>query len=195
MHLSATVPDDAVPDLGDRQWVDRIRDGDVQAFETVFRTLAPALCVFVRRLVYSPDVAEDLVQDLFLTLWRQRRTLTVHASLTTYLYTAARNRALNHIKHERVVARWRNAPRPPAEHEQPTLEDALHEAELTLLVQAAIARLPERTRLVFTMSRQQGMTYGQIAKALGVSVKTVETQMGRALRSMRTSLRGRVGVR
>ena len=166
-----------------------MRAGDAGAFEALYRALAPALCVFTRRFVQSTAVAEDVVHDLFLMLWQQRETLEVRGSVSTYLHTAARNRALNHLKHERIVARWESESHPEADDRQPTVEEGLVEAELSVAVQDAVARLPDRPRLVFTMSRHQRMTHQQIADALGVTIKTVETHMGRALRLMRASLR------
>lgn len=168
--------------------LERVRAGDVAAFEALYRALAPSLCIFARRFVQSEAVAEDIVHDLFLALWQQRASLDVRSSLSTYLHAAARNRALNHLKHERIVARWEDAPHPGSDELQPTVEEGLAESELSMAVQAAVARLPERPRLVFTMSRHQLMTHQQIATSLGVSIKTVETHMGRALRLMRESL-------
>ena len=180
---------DCVPDLGDRAWAERIQRGDVEAFELVFQRLAPGLRAFALRYVDSEEQAEDLVQDLFLALWRQRETLDLRVSLVTYLYTAARNRAFTYLRHEQVVERWERTRARWAARQGSPVEEGLLEAELARAVQGAIARLPNRTRLVFTMSRQQKMTYDQIAAALGVSTKTVETQMGRALRLMRGYLR------
>jgi RNA polymerase sigma-70 factor, ECF subfamily len=185
---SAQVRTDCVPDVGDRVWAERIRAGDAAAFELVFRRLTPGLRAFVFRYVRSEEVAEELVQDLFLTLWRQRERLAIQHSLVTYLFTAARNRALNHLNRERL-AKKADPVAASAPGEPPTIEDDLVEAELARTIQEAIARLPERTRLVFTMSRQERLTYAEIAERLGLSVKTVETQMGRALRQMRVHLR------
>ena len=188
MRPSPRVRTDCVPDIGDRVWAERIRAGDTAAFELVFRRLTPGLRALTCRYVDSAAVAEELVQDLFFTLWRQRETLELHHSLVTYLYTAARNRALNHLKRDRL-ARTSDPARLPDTEESPTVEDELAQTELARTIQEAIERLPERTRLVFTMSRQQQLTYAQIAEALGLSIKTVETQMGRALRLMRVYLR------
>lgn len=189
MRLTATANEGPTVSADrDRRLLERLRAGDVAAFEEIYRTVAPALCVFARRYVQSEAVAEDLVHDLFLAVWQQRATLEVRGSLSTYLHTAARNRALNHLKHERIVARWEEAPHPGSDELQPTIEEGLAEAELSMAVQQAVARLPERPRLVFTMSRHQRLSHQQIADSLGVSIKTVETHMGRALRLMRESL-------
>lgn len=185
----ARAAENLVPDIDSRVWVARIRAGDIDAFETVFRHLAPSLRVFVTRYVDSREVAEDLIQDLFLSIWRQREALELRATLTTYLYTAARNRALNYLKHERVVTRWQRDV-PVSAESRPGIDEDVLEIELALAIQEAIGRLPTRARLMFLMSRQQRMTYVQIAQELGLSVKTVETQMGRALRALRLHLRG-----
>lgn len=180
--------EDAVPPAGDRVRLERIRAGDIAEFEGVFREMAPSLRVYIARYVGAREIAEDLVQDLFLTLWRNREALDIHAPIAHYLFTAARNRALNHLKHERVVTRFQRAPMLAAEY-APVADEALLEAELARRIQEAIERLPKRARLIFTMSRQRKMTYQQIAQELDLSVKTIETQMGRALRSIRLYLR------
>lgn len=190
MPLPASADFGAIDADHDRPLMERLRAGDAQAFETLYRALAPTLCVFVRRFVQSEAIAEDVVHDLFLALWQRRETLDVRGPLTTYLHSAARNRALNHLKHERIVTRWAESPQPDAEELQPSVDDGLVEAELSLAVQDAVARLPDRPRLVFTMSRHQRMTHRQIAESLGVSIKTVEAHMGRALQLMRQSLAG-----
>src|SRR5690349_9908460 len=83
----------------DEEWVARIRAGDASAFETVFRTYYSGLRGFIARYVRSYETAEELVQELFLRLWTQRERWVIEESLQTYLYRAARNHALNHLKH------------------------------------------------------------------------------------------------
>ena len=173
----------------DADLVARIRAGDERAFEALFRAFAPGLCALVSRYVGSPAVAEELVQDLFLALWQQRAQLSVDRSVSSYLCTAARNRALNHLRRERLAQRWRHEATPPervpvADSASPTEGELLELLEL----QDAIGQLPARCRLIFTLNRQQEMTYGEIAASLGLSIKTVETQMGRALKALRARL-------
>jgi RNA polymerase sigma-70 factor (ECF subfamily) len=164
------------------EWIERLRQGDEAAFESLFRAFAPGLCAFVARYVDSQAVAEEIVQDLFLTIWRRRADLVVEQSVATYLFTAARNRAVNHLRHERVARRWEGSIVGRIESPGASAESELLEM---LDLQDGIERLPARCRLIFTLSRQQGMTYAQIAESLGLSVKTVEVQMGRALRALR----------
>lgn len=170
--------------------VAKIRNGDRAAFEALFRTYAEPLCDFVEGYVETPEVAEELVQDLFLKIWSQRETWDVQRSVKSYLYTAARNRALDHLKHRRVVDRWEeeqarrhdNAYRPPR-----PVKDLQHE-QLRKEVQQAIEHLTERRRLVFSLSRHHDLTYKEIAAILDLSVRTVETHMREALKSLRDLL-------
>lgn len=174
--------------LPDAEWVRRIRNGDVAAYEALFRAVAPGLAAYLSRYVGSAAGADDLIQDLFLAVWTRRATLEVRGSIRTYLFIAARNRALNHLKHERVEDRFRAAmlERSDAlDASAPGESDFLTALEL----QRAIDALPPRCRLVFTLSRQEDLSYSQIAVRLGISVKTVEVQMGRALRRLRAHRR------
>jgi RNA polymerase sigma-70 factor, ECF subfamily len=127
-----------------------------------------------------------VVQDLFFDLWTRRQHLVIEQALTSYLYIAARNRALNVMKRDlRAAAHATELAREPVAHASPGESELLDALE----VQDAIAQLPARCRLIFTLNRQQDMSYGEIAASLGLSIKTVETQMGRALKAMRERLR------
>jgi RNA polymerase sigma-70 factor (ECF subfamily) len=146
------------------------------------------MCAFAQRMVGRSDVAEDLVQEVFLYVWRQREQWQVRTSVRQYLYSALRHGAIRYKRHERVV--HKHMPdtialfdRPP----RPT-DAQLESAELAALISAAIARLPERCRLVYTLHREQGLTYAEIAEVMEISPKTVDVQMGRALKSLRQSL-------
>jgi RNA polymerase sigma-70 factor (ECF subfamily) len=170
------------------EWIEKIRAGDEAAFEALFRALAPGLCALVTRYVHSRSVAEEIIQDLFFDLWSRRAQLVIEQAITSYLFTAARNRALNHVKRERRVVPWSAVPTSwpeEADASCPTEAELLDALEL----QDAIEHLPARCRLIFMLNRHQEMTYGEIAKSLGLSIKTVETQMGRALRALRDRLR------
>ena len=147
------------------------------------------MCTVVRRIVFAPDVAEELVQDVFFKLWNKREQLAEIDALKTYLYRAARNTALNHLRRQKLELAHEE--REAVKGEPSTVEstdDSASTAEVTEAVRRAIHRLPPRCREIFLMSRDGGLTYNEIASDLGLSVKTVETQMGRALKSLRVSL-------
>jgi RNA polymerase sigma-70 factor, ECF subfamily len=174
-------------DPGAVRWVTRIRDGDAEAFRAFFRAFYPALCGFLRRYVDSDDVAEDLAQDVFVAVWERREELDPDRAIEGYLYTSARNRALNLLKRRGVVlrshdllSRTRLSP--------PTPEDLLRHTELAEAAQSAIDTLSPGARRIFLLRREAGLSYAEISELLGISVKTVDNQMGRALKALRSKL-------
>jgi RNA polymerase sigma-70 factor (ECF subfamily) len=187
----ASPPND--PSELDRTWANRIRTGDASAYESVFRALFQPLVGYVIRIVDSKAVAEELVQELFLTLWMRRATLEVTGgSLSAYLFTAARNRALAHIRRERVAARFRDRQELDAklaeQERSRELRDDQAEIEIALAIAEAVNALPDRCRAVFKLSRQRGLTYAEIGKELEISPRTVENHMAHALRVLRVRL-------
>ena len=179
---------------GDRQaWdaelVRRIRAGDERALEAVFKAHYAGMASFVQRFVRSQDLAEELVQDVFLKLWAKREQLAEIETFRTYLFRAARNTALNYLRRAKLERRWREEQ--GTDDDPPTsyaADEETVEQELAVAVREAINRLPPRCREIFLLSRDGGLTYAEIARSLDISVKTVETQMGRALKALRASL-------
>jgi len=163
----------------------RIASGDRSAFEEVFRALYRPLCAFANTYLKDRDTSEDLVQELFVKLWNERQRLAVSTSLKSYLFAAVRNRCLN----EQVkVVRMR--PLNEDMHDAPdeTGRDEDEHTWRSARVQAAIEALPEERRKVFKLSRNEALKYHEIADRLGISVKTVENQMGKALKTLREDL-------
>jgi len=169
--------------------VGRIRDGDSRAFEELFRREYVALCRFANRYVRDAAASEDLVQDLFTTIWANRARLDVRGSLRAYLFTAVRNRALNARKHTLVEGEWardESAPEVRALHRAPRRPDELlDESERDARVRGALAHLPERCRLVMQLRWQEQLGYADIAAIMGISIKGVEIQLTRGLRTLR----------
>ena len=136
----------------------------------------------------SRAVAEEIVQDVLLELWKRRENLADDSSPQAYLFQSTRNRSLNHMRHERVTKAGEPYARRP-ESTEPTAHSHVVEDEMHTAVRLAIDGLPERCREIFEMSRTHGLKYAEIAVALGISIKTVEAQMGKALRILREELR------
>jgi RNA polymerase sigma-70 factor, ECF subfamily len=176
----------------DDLWVERIRKGDEAAFGALFRAFYKDLCQFVHQYVRSEEIAEDNVQEIFLGIWVRRETWDPKGPIKPYLFRAARNRALNALRNHRTEFRWRDGSRRESRRE-PTPEDNLVYQELSAAIEQTIEGLPDRCREIFRLSRRSGLRHTEIASLLNISVKTVETQMGRALRALRrvvTQVRG-----
>jgi len=203
-HQSAARGDltrsvDGAPGAGPRRafdeqaLVDRIRAGEVEAFEALFRTYYNSLCVFAEGYVRSPDVAEELVDDIFCRIWERRADWQVTHGVRAYLYASVRNRALNSIARERVALEaGERADREDVAiamgQAEPSPEDRVAATELEAAVKRAWAALPPRCHQTYLLHRQHGMSYAEIASIMGISIKTVENQLARALKALRMSL-------
>jgi RNA polymerase sigma-70 factor (ECF subfamily) len=172
--------------MSDGELVERLRLGDESAFDAIFRRWYGPLVQLAERMLNDRSAAEETVQDVMLELWRRRDTLQLTGSPQAYLFQSTRNRALNRLRRLRVERREefdtdslpsrRGADATAFEHE---IDRALREA---------IASLPPRCREVFELNRMQGLKYAEVAEVLGVSVKAVEAQMGKALRTLRDKM-------
>jgi RNA polymerase sigma-70 factor (ECF subfamily) len=162
-----------------------IAAGDRSAFEALFRMHYRPLCAFAKGYLEDGDKAQDLVQDLFFRLWLDRAQVNITSSVKAYLYAAVRNRCLNALK---VTSRTRplNVERDDVEALAGRTED--EHSERIARVQAAVAALPEERRKIFILCRYEGLKYQEAADRLGISVKTVENQMGKALKELRVEL-------
>lgn len=173
--------------MTDRELLERLRQGDTAAFDTIFRTWYGPLVGTAERMLRDRAVAEELVQDVMLELWRRRETLAPDGSAQAYLFRATRNRVLNHLRHVKIEQR--SAPEMRDEMvPTPHADATVAREELTVAVQRAVQSLPDRCREVFELSRVHGLKYAEIAQQLGISIKTVEAQMGKALRTLREQL-------
>lgn len=175
----------SLPDGDDEaEFARRIRDGDAHAFRTLFDRHHGALYRYLVHRNVDPDVAEDLVQQAFVTVWERRGTIREDGSLRGLLFRIAMTRALNHF---RDTARFTDA-EPEAAAGGSAPHDPAVARDVRDALQAAVAALPERRRAVFELCVLEGLTYREAAEALEISVKTVENQMVQALRSVREAL-------
>ncbi len=171
----------------ERDLQERIRAGDEGAFDSVFREHYAHLVRMAQSVVREPALAEEIAQEVMLELWRRRESLQVEQTFRAYLIRSTRNRALNHIRHERIVAR-EAASAAIDPRTSPSAEDEVLGVELERAVRNAIDGLPQNCREIFRLSREQGLKYAEIATALEISVKTVEKRMGQALAELRERL-------
>ncbi len=167
----------------------QLAKGDHGSYEKLFYSYYKDLCRFCIRYVRSNEVSEEIVQDVFIYLWEKRKVINITISFKSYLYTAVRNKSINYLKLQlpkdhakedidnfEITSTYNN------------IESELTFKELSKKVNNAIDSLPKKCKAIFLLSREDGHTYREIAKELGISVKTVENQMVIALRKLREHL-------
>jgi RNA polymerase sigma-70 factor (ECF subfamily) len=161
--------------------------GDQRAFEAFFRKQYRPLVAHVLKFLRDPDEAEEVVQDVFVKLWEKRGEITAQTSLSAYLYTSVRNQCYNMSKHQEVPNKFRDH----VLHVSKEYEEEDHSREEVLLdhMEEVVGALPDQCQLIFRMNKFEGMKYKEIAESLDLSVKTVENQMGKALRILREEMK------
>jgi RNA polymerase sigma-70 factor (ECF subfamily) len=175
----------------EEKWITGVQAGNEGAFEDMFDAFYRRLCAFAAGIVGSKDEARQVVHDVFLKIWQRRDEWTVRRSLKAYLYQATRNQALNYTERNdrrHAVEHTMDDTKKPVRKTEHTAADELRQTELAESIWAAIDRLPERRRTAFVLHRQHDMTYSDVAEVMGISKKTVEHQMGHALKALREEL-------
>ena len=167
----------------------QVKEGNEKAFKDLFMKYFARLCAFVFNIIKSDEKAQDIVQRVFARLWEKRGVINITETALGYLFRSCRNETLNQMKSEQTRRKY----------EQHYLDDyeAIHEVgthleeaiNTTKLIDEAIKSLPNKCREIFQMSKQEGLSYQEIATYLKVSEKTVENQIGIALKKLRESLK------
>jgi len=184
--VTALTPTLSFCPVSDAELLSRLRAGKQDAFESIFKSYYPQLVGVAESMIRDRQAAEDVVQDVMVELWRRRENMDVDTSLRAYLFRAARNRALNHLRHQKIAPRA--DPEVTEAVASPASDREFETREINRALRIAVQGLPERCREVFELSRVRGLPYAEIARVLQISVKTVEAQMGKALRVLREAL-------
>ncbi|SHH85507.1 RNA polymerase sigma-70 factor, ECF subfamily [Chryseolinea serpens] len=171
------------------QLITTLKSGDITAFEMLFRTYYQPLCNYAYTFVQDRDEAEEIVQSTFLNVWEKRDNLSIHTGVKPYLYAMVRNASLNVLKHEKIKQQHVTMELAVAERSVESVTRTVMASELETKIYKAMDKLPEQCRLVFKLSRFEELKYSEIAEQLDISIKTVENQMGKALKIMRDQLK------
>lgn len=155
-------------------------------YELLFRQYYKGLCRYALNWLNDIAEAEEIVQNVFVKLWEKRQNIIMDISVKSYLYKAVYNASLNELKHQKVKSQFAIMQQQNEQVQQPLEQSSAK--ELQQKIEKAIQRLPEQCRLVFKMSRYEELKYREIASVLNISIKTVENQMGKALKLMRENL-------
>lgn len=168
-------------------WKIALKD-DEEAFHTLFVNFFPSLTVFAKRYIQDLETCEDIVQDSFLKIWINRKKLDITTSARNFLITTVKNNCIDYIRKKETEARYQEASQLNRNNLYSD-DDVLALSELEVMLNAALEKLPEKIRLAFEKNRFEGKTYREIAEESNISVKTVESYMTRALRTLRKELK------
>ncbi len=166
---------------------EKIQQGNTEAFEKLFKMYYGYLCNFATKTIEDDVAAEEIVQDFFVKFWERRGDISVESSLKNYLFRSVKNLCLNYIKHNNI--KLQHAQKMIAESEASDFNDHYIEVDLAADIAKSIEELPEKRREIFRLSREEGLKYREIAEKLNISVKTVEAQMGLAIKYLRDKLK------
>jgi RNA polymerase sigma-70 factor, ECF subfamily len=172
----------------DKELYLKLKGGDEEAFQTLFLKYYSAMCRFANQLLNDRELAEEIAQDMFVKIWEKRALLNIETSVQHYFFRSVRNHCLNHIQHEKIKKQYANKIMESA-HQEINTEQYYLEIDLVKRIEKSIASLPPKRMEIFRLSREQGLKYKEIADKLGISVKTVEAQMGLALKYLREDLK------
>lgn len=171
--------------------IKRIKRGDLNAFEELFRTYYAILCHYAKGYVKTKEQAEEIVQELFFYLWKNKEQLQIHTSFNAYLYKATYLNCMDFLRKQKVRNTFQT--NSLLTETEVFTDTSLEEKEVLQIVQTTLKALPEKGRQIFNMSRFEGLKYSEIAEKLSISVKTVEANMGKALKLFRSNLKDYVG--
>lgn len=175
-------------ELSDTATIELLQKGDEHAFEQVFKTFYKPLHAYAYIMLKDDAESEEMVQRVFFNIWNKRDRLNIEGSLKAYLYRAVHNESMNYLKHQKVRAAYQVHYQARPERGGSRAGSELAAGELRVHLRKALNELPPQCRTIFQLSRFEQLKYKEIAVELGISVKTVENQMGKALRLMRVKL-------
>lgn len=172
----------------DEQLFSLLKKGDEWAFAEIYNRFKHPLYLHAYRMLQDDEEAKDLVQELFAALWTKREDIVVSTSLDAYLYGAAKNRILNFMAHQKVIARYAAHLDAYMDSGVPGNDELLIEKELMAIIEREVASLPPKMREIFELSRHEGLSHKQIAGRLGISDKTVKKQIHNATKILKPKI-------
>ena len=169
--------------------INGLQNGDRSIFEDLYKQYYVPLCYYCVKYIDKIEDAEEIVQDVFFKLWEKHAEIEINSSINAYLHRAVQNSALNQINKRKIVDRYMVSQDNNTSLSFDDGQKKMEDDELRLVLKKAILELPEKRREIFELSRYDGLKYSSIADQLSISVKTVESQMGKALKYLRVVLK------
>ena len=172
----------------DAQLVDKIKADDQAAFQYIFKRYYQELCNFALSYLKVEITSEEVVQEMFISIWEKRQKLKIQSSFKAYLFVSVKNRSLNYLNSKTAQVSKKShstSSENPIQISDDSPDDNMKDAELQALVSKAIQSLPARCQEIFKLNRIEGLSYQQVADHLNLSKKTIEAQMGIAFKKLR----------
>lgn len=174
--------------LSDDEILKMLKQGKKEIIKYLFDLYYDDLCIYAYKLIEKQEIAEEVVQDIFIYCWEKRNTITIKSSIKNYLSRAVKNQSINYLKSKYANLSFEEIDAGDKDSHSSNANGHIVYNELSELANEAIKSLPERCGLIFRLSRTFGLTYKEIAEQLNISVKTVENQMIIALKRLREYL-------
>jgi RNA polymerase sigma-70 factor, ECF subfamily len=174
--------------LEGKELFEKIKTGDERSFEVLFNSYYKLLCNYAFQFVNEAETAEEVTQEFFVKLWEKRLTIEIETSLNNYLFRSIKNHCLNLLQHNKIKNQYSEKIK-DISIQNIDSSQYFFEPELVNKIERAINSMPEKRKEVFRLSREEGLKYKEIADKLHISVKTVEAQMGLALKFLREQLK------
>lgn len=170
--------------------IERLRSGDVNIFEWLFKNKYKGLCYYATKLLGNTSTAEEIVSETFAEIWEKKEKIIFTSSVNAYLYATVHNKSINFLKRQKTITAYNKFLFETKQEFNPAdIPDQIYqEKDITAEIDNAIRLLPEKCKAIFMLSRFENKKYREIAEILGISIKTVENQMGIALEKLRKHL-------
>lgn len=166
--------------------IEELQNGSYEAFDALYMAYSPMVERFAYAILKNRQEVDDLSQNIFLKVWEIRTSLRDIRSFRSYLFAMVRNAVIDILSRRKVVlCPDQLSERVLEDIDNPTVLEKIDAHNLLLMVNIAVSAMPEQRRKVFTMSREKNMTHKEIADVLGISVKTVEYHISKALATLR----------
>lgn len=165
-----------------------LKNGDHSAFTEIYHRYKRLLYTHAYQRLRNEQEVDDIIHELFATLWLKRDHIQFNTNLAGYLYTAVRNRILDYVAHQKIESTYISSFSGFINQSENFTDFLLREKQLTALIEKEIAALPAKMREVFELSRKENLSHEEISRRLGISKKTVKSQVNNALKILRTRL-------
>jgi RNA polymerase sigma-70 factor (family 1) len=174
--------------LTDQELTALLQNGDQLAFTEIYNRYWEILFKHARRMLHEDDEAQDVVQDIFAVLWTNRATLNLRSSLSSYLYSAVRNKIINLINHDKIKNNYLSSLERFIDHGSSITDQLILEKELAQSIEREVSSLPEKMREAFELSRKSSLSYKEISEKMHISENTVKKHISNAIRILRSRL-------